>query len=357
VDDFQQRIENWRAAYHSYATERSLALNDRIKARDSQSSLGHYLCQQLEQGGKRIRPLLLLASHWAMGGPEKPERETLSAAFALECFHTFLLVHDDVIDRSSSRRNRPTLHVDLEQTLTMNPKNASNLAIILGDILYSASVEALLDVSSSRLKPLLSYFTGITEQTGLGEAMEILAIEQGIDQIQRRTIETIYELKTSLYTFEAPLRMSAILHGVDDSSFAPIQKFAQSVGLAFQILNDLHEITLPREEFGKLAYDFHSGVKTLYLYELYLEIPPTDQERLKAILSQKKWLKNDIDFLHQLVHSTQAFRQQKEQAKCLLKQGKELLLAHSWESETAKRLEKICEFIFSNTQHSENTSV
>ncbi|MGF1532052.1 MAG: polyprenyl synthetase family protein [Puniceicoccaceae bacterium] len=239
----------------------------------------------LRRPGKRIRPLLLLASHQSILGRSSSLTEILPAAFAMEAFHCFILIHDDVIDESASRRGRASLHADLAGRLGHSRRRGENLAVILGDLLYGYALEKLNEVSiSAELKTKgIRYFSKVIQDTGLGEALELSLAEMEPAKVTEAEIEKVYELKTTRYTFEAPLVLGAIMGGADDLMLEPLMRYSKPVGRAFQIANDLHEIRLILNGTADLAYDLAGEIRTLYLRRLAEQLPPGDREALNAI--------------------------------------------------------------------------
>ena len=224
--------------------------------------------------GKRVRPLLFLSSYALFSNNRKRIPDSVySVACALEIFHSFALIHDDIIDDSHSRRGEPTLHNRLQQERCIKDSTkCTHLAIVFGDILFGFAMECMLnsDLPDAYAVPALRYFLKIAQKTGMGQAVEIAHLEQSLAEVSKEAIMETYSLKTSHYTIEGPIVLGALLAGAEPQVLEQICHFSQPLGLAFQIENDLHELNQMNQKKASFAYDLRSGVKT-YLMKCFYE--------------------------------------------------------------------------------------
>ncbi|MGE9290445.1 MAG: polyprenyl synthetase family protein, partial [Puniceicoccales bacterium] len=302
ADALQAALETYR----QFAAAKNAKLGERLQERAGYSCLIDHLSAELSHEGKHLRPALTLASHFVFSGGSTPNRECLAAAHALEVFHSFVLIHDDVIDGSARRRNRPTLQRRIEKDLGVSRATAGHLAIVLGDILFGYAIHLLSspDLDHDLIGPLQQYLATVTENTGLGEAQELTFLEKPLQEVSLAEIEQVYFLKTTRYTIEAPLWLGARSAGISADELTPLTEFARPIGLGFQMENDLHEANLPLEEFERLAYDFQTGVKTLFLRRLYDDLSPEKQNLLVATLDNCQADRSALTQLYELIHST-----------------------------------------------------
>ncbi|MGJ3242895.1 MAG: polyprenyl synthetase family protein [Opitutales bacterium] len=231
----------------------------------------------LERSGKCIRPRLMLGAWEAWSGRSPPD-PLFPAAAALEAFHAFLLIHDDVIDGSYQRRKGPALHRAIQGALGFTAARAEHLAIVVGDVLFGFAGERLLALADSlpadRVNTAVRHFLSVSADTGLGEAAELMLQEAALDTVSADAIETVYVLKTARYTFESPIRIGLLLADADDEAISgPLATFGRLTGLAFQAENDLHEFRLEGTAAEALGYDLQCGVKTLVLKETECALP------------------------------------------------------------------------------------
>ncbi len=240
--------------------------------------------------GKHLRPTLFLWGLSIFGKGAQANEALLSVACAQEHFHNFLLIHDDVIDASASRRGKPSFHQYLIENFEIDPQNARHLAIITGNVIYSFALEAFLhpDLNKANSTEALRYFLRIAGDTGIGEITELLNIERPIIEVSEGAILNTYDLKTSRYTFEAPLALAAILSDRRDKYLEALRKVTSPIGVAFQIENDLHEIDLSPEAAAEKAFDLRSGIKTLYLRRAFGELNHKQRSDVEGFLALKK---------------------------------------------------------------------
>jgi geranylgeranyl diphosphate synthase type I len=237
--------------------------------------------------GKRLRPLLFLSAYQLLSAEEvEPSPAIFRAACALEFFHSFALAHDDIIDGSRTRRGEPTLHRRL--AAGAGARRGENLALVLGDILFGFAIENFLlpGIDPGRGAAALRYFSTIAQDTGLGEALELALLGRPLEAVTEEEIRNTYFLKTTRYTFEAPLVLAAILAGAPDAVLLSLHDFARPLGFAFQIENDLHEISPRIGADTEPADDVREGVKTLFLKRYHDALPAPEAAALRAELAQ-----------------------------------------------------------------------
>ncbi len=193
-------------------------------------------------GGKRIRPLLTLASCRAMGGDPYA---ALPAASAVEMIHAYSLIHDDLpaMDDDSLRRGRPTSHVVYGEAA----------AILAGDALHTLAFETLASAPLSaeqrvRLVALLARASGERGMAG-GQALD-LAAEEG--RATAETVERIHRLKTGAL-IAVCFTMGSVCAAAAESRLEAMERIGRSIGLAFQIQDDVLDLTASTEELGKTA--------------------------------------------------------------------------------------------------------
>ncbi len=218
------------------------ALRDTLSLRPTLSPAAEELSAFLRQPGKRIRPLLFLAGHQLLASRQAPVEAPMEIACALELFHSFILIHDDIVDQSDQRRGRPSLHQCLARI--GSPQAGEATALVLGDIVYAWANDLFLrkTVDPDRSLKALRYHLEIARDTGIGELMDIMhACKQPRDVAPDSVLDTYY-LKTTRYTFEAPLALAGILSGAHPEWFTTAAEVGRPLGTAFQLENDLHEL-------------------------------------------------------------------------------------------------------------------
>ncbi|WP_309398948.1 polyprenyl synthetase family protein [Cerasicoccus maritimus] len=333
-------------------------LEDRITQHHSLKPAWQSLKSFLRRPGKRLRPLLFLLSYSLFDGRETPPpRAAFRIAGALELFHGFALIHDDLIDRSESRRGKPTLHRALENDLSAGERNAQSLALVLGDILFGFAMECFIDpeLPPAHSQAAMRYFLRIAQETGMGQAAEIAMLDMPLSEIGESEIEQTYHLKTTRYTIECPLTLGALLAGADEETRRALAEFAKPLGLAFQIENDLHEVALLPDTAPDLAYDFHCGVKTLLLKRLYETLSAADQSLLIQALRNSQNPEGCAE-LARLVSKSGIVKILCNEVRQHFMASRRALCNSSLRPHQIAFLESVVEFIQSNRQHSESTT-
>ncbi|MEM0966902.1 MAG: polyprenyl synthetase family protein [Verrucomicrobiota bacterium] len=351
----KEYIEESLAKYQAFAIQQNATLEARLKARPETVHLGQHIADELAHPGKLLRPALTLASFGVFSNGNPPNRECLAAAHALEVFHTFVLVHDDVIDGSTRRRGRPTIQKRIEESLGIPSENAGHLAIVLGDILFGYAIDLLSSpgVEMSLVGPLQQHLAAVTEETGLGEALELTFLHRDLPSVEEEEIREVYYLKTTRYTIEAPLWLGGLAAGVSAENLAPLKEFARPIGLGFQLENDLHEASLPRSRFGRLAYDFQTGVKTLFLRRLYEDLEISKRSELLETLSQCQGNPQALDHLYDLIHSTKTLDQMRSEVDQCFDQARKWIPQSPYLEREKQGFALLAEFISSKRKHSE----
>ena len=201
----------------------------------------------LEGGGKRIRPILLLLVAEAYG---RPADAALPAALAVEVFHNFTLVHDDIMDASDERRGRPTVHVKWDV----------GTAILVGDLLMGRSYELLGEVDDTPLEALYEVYHPMVKQLCSGQALDasfedepVVSVEAYLDMIDGKTAALL----------SAAFELGAVVGEAPRAHRERLRAAGRLVGRAFQIQDDLLDVVADGEDWGKaVGGDLVNGKKT-----------------------------------------------------------------------------------------------
>lgn len=204
----------------------------------------------LSLGGKRLRPLLTLMAADLFG--ENPQH-ALDAALAVEIFHNFSLVHDDLMDAADMRRGYPTVH----------KKWCDNSAILSGDALVIEAYRYIAKVPAKMLSGILDLFTSTAMEICIGQQYD-MDFEQRFDVTEDEYIEMI-RLKTAVL-IACALKIGAIIAGASKSDANTLYDFGINLGLAFQLKDDLLDVYGDQETFGKkIGGDILCNKKTFLL--------------------------------------------------------------------------------------------
>ncbi len=216
-------------------------------------------------GGKRLRPSMVLAAAGAFGAdPAK----ALHAAVAVETFHNFTLMHDDIMDKAPLRRGMPTVH----------EKWNDNTAILSGDAMFVQAYDALAKSDTASLPALLRLFNQTAREVCEGQQLD-MEFEQRNDVSIDEYLEMI-RLKTSVL-LAAALQMGAIIAGAEEAQQKAVYDYGIHVGLAFQLQDDYLDAFGDPETFGKQVGGDILADKKTFLYLSALQF--SDHGQRKAL--------------------------------------------------------------------------
>ncbi|MBW9141318.1 MAG: polyprenyl synthetase family protein [Candidatus Aramenus sp.] len=224
----------------------------------------------LKAGGKRLRPLILVASSDLVGGERT---RAYKAAAAVEVLHNFTLIHDDIMDQDTLRRGKPTVHVVW----------GVPTAILAGDLLHAKAFEILNDalrgLDGERYFWALSTFSRSVIVISEGQAMD-MEFEKRADVTEAEYVEMIKRKTAQLFACSSAL--GGIVGGGDRGAVEKLYSFGMDLGISFQIVDDILGLTADERELGKPVYsDVREGKKTILVIKA-LEMA-SDKER-KIIL-------------------------------------------------------------------------
>ncbi|MFK7970921.1 MAG: polyprenyl synthetase family protein [Bacteroidia bacterium] len=238
-------------------------VNERIEAlafdKQQPSNLYEPMAYILRLGGKRLRPILTMLAYAAVS--KREPQEALDLGLSLEVFHNFTLIHDDIMDRAPVRRGQPTAHIKWNE----------NTAILSGDALYAYSIGLVVKEFPQYAGPLSLAFSEIGLEVCEGQ-MEDMDLADGIDVSIPRYVEMIR--KKTAVLLGGCMRMGGIAAGADEALVADMKDFGESLGLAFQLQDDLMD-AFPPPNFGKQqGGDIIENKKTFLLLRAQAKASP-----------------------------------------------------------------------------------
>jgi len=195
--------------------------------------IGDYLRRS---GGKRVRPALTILSNYAVGG-DGSNQSSIRMATVMEFLHTATLVHDDIIDKAETRRNRPSI----------NSEFGNQTAVLMGDWLYMSAFETSL---AERSLPILDILTAVTRRMTEGELLQLTLL--GRTDISEEEYFDVIARKTA-YLFSACCEIGALLGGAGPAQQTMMRDYGMNLGMAFQLIDDVLDFTSTEDVLGKPA--------------------------------------------------------------------------------------------------------
>jgi geranylgeranyl diphosphate synthase type I len=283
----------------------------------------------ISRGGKRVRPVLFCIGYLAFA--KKPAPGLFRSAISLELLHDFMLVHDDIIDKSKTRRGKPSMHTLLNKHLAKEKQlkfNGEDLSIVIGDVMYALALDAFLSVKEkpSRKELALRKLISAALYTGSGEFIELILGIKPIEKVSRNDIYKIYDYKTANYTFASPLTMGATLAGADKNEIDKLFKYGMCLGRAFQIKDDIIGTFSESAEIGKSNLtDIAEGKKTILIWYAYNHANTEDKITIKKLLSGRIVNKNDLLKIREIMNKTGSLNYAKKEIATLLNKSDKIL--------------------------------
>lgn len=279
--------------------------------------------------GKRLRPILFIVAY--LGFTKKIAPGLYRSALSLELLHDFLLVHDDIIDKSSMRRSKPSLHLIMNRYLS-NKKNlkfnGQDLSIVMGDVMFTLAIHSFLSIQEDqeRKEKSLKKLIEAALYTESGEFSELLYSIKNIDKITREDIYKIYDYKTAHYTFASPLAVGAILAGADQSQINKLFKYGRYLGSAFQIKDDILGMFGSEKKIGKSSFtDLKEAKKTILIWHAYHHSNAKNKLTIKKIFSKREIDKADLLKMRRIISDTGTLAYAAKEIDTRIKKAESLL--------------------------------
>ncbi len=259
---------------------------------------------------KALRPALAIATCRAHGGRLA---EVAPTATVLELYHSAFLVHDDIEDDSEQRRGQPTLHRE----------HGVPIAINVGDAMLAMALDPLLDnvrvVGLARALRILREVSSMARLSAEGQAVELDWIRHGRWALEDADYVEMVVRKTAWYTFITPITVGALVAGVDGGRLATLRTFGEHLGIAFQVQDDVLNLTASSGYGKERSGDLWEGKRTLILLHALRSASPTERTEALRILGLARpgsvgqgpgktgeevdWLRSLIDQTDSLVHA------------------------------------------------------
>lgn len=283
--------------FKKYCAEKLVFVEEELKKIvPADTAYSRTLCEamnySLMAGGKRLRPILLMAAAEAVGG--KGEDYT-KVGCAIEMIHTYSLIHDDLpaMDNDDYRRGK----------LTNHKVYGEGMAILAGDALLTMSFEVICSQKGVSPECLLNVVREMSMAAGAngmvgGQAIDLLSENKKID---RETLEKMHQGKTGAL-FKAAIRSGAILAGASARQLENLTVYAEQFGLAFQITDDILDVTGTQEEIGKPVGSDERNCKSTYVTLASLETAQVMAEKaVQDALAALHDFGPEAEFLREIV--------------------------------------------------------
>lgn len=285
--------------------EREIALES-MAAVESISRVGKYL---QENGGKRLRPILLLLTARLTGTVSD---STIRLATIVEMIHTATLVHDDVIDEASSRRGKPSANVIW----------GNQVSVLAGDWLYMQAFAAALRERNFRIFDIL---LALTQMLVEGELLQLERIGR-INISESDYFELIDRKTASLFSTCA--KLGALTTGADEETEHRAGEFAWNLGMAFQIMDDILDFTAEESMLGKpVGNDLREGKVTLPLIYALEHADENDQHAVATVLRDGNYEHLSMEEIRVILERTGGLERARAQAEKFAQRARQIIMS------------------------------
>jgi len=301
------------------------------------SQLREAVYSYVHRAGKRLRPAVLLLACGAVGGNEK---EAIPAAAAVEMFHTWTLVHDDLIDNDEKRRGGYTVHAqcsriakeEMSYTEGQAKDYGRDVAVLAGDVQQGWSVSLLCDCSlKGKVKPevtltLIHMLESCVLNTLVsGETLDILFARQPVESFEpEQIIDMLWRKTGALYEYCAKAGAMSGLDttDADDERVAGLSSFTGKCGTAFQLQDDILGIVGDEKQLGKpVGSDIREGKRTTIIYHAFKNASAPQRERLLSILGNQTATEDQIHEATGLLVQLGGISETKRMAKRIIEEA------------------------------------
>ncbi|MEO6729412.1 MAG: polyprenyl synthetase family protein [Candidatus Dojkabacteria bacterium] len=282
-------------------------------------------------GGKRLRAAFVYYSYIMHGGKNKGEINKVGGA--IELLHSYLLAHDDVMDRSDMRHSKPTINRYYEVYSKMQgfrrPEAVhfgDSMAVNAGDILCHIGLDVITNSKFESHKKLkaLSKINCEFKDTGYGQVIDVYG--SVLKTVREDYVMQVHYFKTGKYTYETPLHVGAILAGANDKQLAALTRYSIPGGIAFQIQDDILGMFGNEKKIGKRAdSDLREGKKTLLIVKALEKATPAQKKRIEECLGNQEINYDDLEDIRKIMIDTGSLEYSKDVARKLVLKAKRAL--------------------------------
>jgi geranylgeranyl diphosphate synthase, type I len=311
-----------------------------------------YTKKTLLSGGKRLRPAFMCYGYLAGGGKE--QEKMLKASVSVELIHSYLLIHDDIIDSDSMRHGMDTVNARYEKIgkrMMLGNRSShfgDSMAIIIGDMVCALGNQVLFDSKfpPAQVIKALSRLQEIVSLTVVGQAQDI---KMGyLRKTNEEEVMRMYENKTARYTIEGPLHLGMILGGGSSEMLKIASAYAIPVGIAFQIQDDILGIFGSEKKLGKpVGSDIEEGKQTLLVIKAFEKSKPAQKKKLLSILGKQGVTLKEVDEARRIIIDSGALDYAKSKSYNLIKKGKEEIVKTKMQPEAKDFLLGVADYMIS----------
>jgi geranylgeranyl diphosphate synthase type I len=308
---FQQRLGSFRERLDDSLAAWFDSRRDEIEPVGGATDLDRALAEFVFRGGKRVRPALVYHAYRACGGDD--ENGVMALAMAVELLHTYLLVHDDIMDRAETRRGAAAVHIGFECEHRARSWHGDAghygeaVATLVGDLAHSYAVELFSEAAESApaTRALRDCFHGMCREVIIGQYLELGVGNQ--ESPSASDLRSILQLKSARYSVERPLQLGAIFAGAAEDRLTALSAYGLAMGEAFQLQDDLLGMFGDPGVTGKpVGEDLSEGKYTFLVYHAMERADEEERALVRAALGNPEVSAGTIERVCRLLIATGA---------------------------------------------------
>lgn len=300
--------------------------------------------------GKRVRGALAIVAYEMFGG--KNHKTAMELAIAIELIQNYLLIVDDVMDRSVTRRGGSTIHTAYTKEFENSHQHED--AVHLGNMLgvnvgliaqhMASDIMARLDEKPENVIATMSIFHQNVAATGYGQIEDLFG--DALKVVNEESIETVQRLKSSYYTFVNPLQSGARLAGADETTLEELKNFGIPAGIAFQLQDDVIGLFGDEKSSGKSSIeDLKEGKITLLIHEALTKGSEEQVKEVKQALGNENVTEKQHQRVKEIVESVGGLKYSQEKAQANVDAAREIIQNSNWPEDGKRFIDGLIDYV------------
>lgn len=343
LSDFQRSIE---PRIQAWLTEKERSwLDENSDLSELTSRLGEFV----SRGGKRLRPALVFFAFRGLQGSN--DDAIFDLAMSTELLHTYLLIHDDIMDHAEVRRGGPAAHLIFEGDHRSKRwrgdagRHGESVAILLGDLAHSYAVELFLRSRSVFDQPALdSIFSAMCQEVVCGQYLEMTAPFRG--GWEKDALLAVLRLKSGRYSVERPIELGATAAGASTETLSRLTGYGVALGEAFQLKDDLLGVFGASDTVGKsVDSDIAEGKFTVLIQQAFERSDKREVEVLASALGNRSVTAEVLERVREIVESSGARAEVEKMVESRLESAGRALAAVDLQSDAKAFFEQLIVFL------------
>lgn len=338
--DLERRLDQWLREKELAAASESAA------SQELTGTLTRFVARE----GKRMRPALLYYTYRACGGPS--DEEVMPMAMAVELLHTYLLVHDDIMDHADVRRGGPSAHrifADLHRQRGWRGSSehfGESAAILLGDLAQGLALElyASVEPAPEVADGFHRSFAAMCQEVVLGQYLEMTTGYR--ENLEEHELLRVLRMKSGRYSVERPVELGALLARAPQATQRGLTDYALKIGEAFQLQDDLLGMFGDAETVGKpVGSDLVEGKFTLLIHHALRELSEPERDLLARALGNPELEPAEVEAVQRLIAASGARQRVGTMIEDRLREARSRLAALDLRSEGAEFLGGLIDYL------------